>query len=193
MRSKLDLPIISFQSARDWEKWLAKNHARVSGVWIRIFKKASGEATVTYAEALDEALCFGWIDSQGRAYDKSSYLQKFSPRKAKSGWSKINTGHAKRLSKAGRMRPAGLAAIQTAKRDGRWKRAYDSPANAKAPADFLRALESNKKAKAFFATLEKRNSYAIIYRLQTAKRPETCEARKRAIIEMLAKGKKFHP
>jgi uncharacterized protein YdeI (YjbR/CyaY-like superfamily) len=120
-------------------------------------------------------------------------LQKFSPRKAASGWSKINTGHAKRLSKAGRMKPAGLAEIQAAKRDGRWKRAYDSPANAKAPANFLKALANNKKANAFFKTLEKRNSYAIIYRLQTAKKPETREARKRAILEMLAKGKKFHP
>jgi uncharacterized protein YdeI (YjbR/CyaY-like superfamily) len=193
MRLKPSFPIVSAKSARDWGKWLAKHHARTSGVWLCIFKKGSGEATVTYAEALDEALCFGWIDSQGRPYDKSSYLQKFSPRKAASGWSKINTGHAKRLRNAGRMKPAGLAEIQAAKRDGRWKRAYDSPVNAKAPADFLKALANNKKAKAFFGTLEKRNSYAIIYRLQTAKKPETRAARMRAILEMLAKGKKFHP
>ncbi len=193
MRLKPSLPIVSAKSARDWGKWLAKHHARASGVWLRIFKKGSGEATVTYAEALDEAPCFGWIDSQKQAHDKSSYLQKFSPRKAASGWSKINTRHAERLKKAGRMKPAGLKEIQGAKRDGRWKSAYDSPAAASAPADFPAALEKNKKAKAFFRTLEKRNSYAIIYRLQTAKKPETRAARMRAIIEMLAKGKKFHP
>jgi uncharacterized protein YdeI (YjbR/CyaY-like superfamily) len=193
MRLKPNLPIISAKSARDWESWLTKNHAGMSGVWIRIFKKGSGKATVTYAEALDEALCFGWIDSQKQAHDKSSWLQKFGPRKAASGWSKINTRHAERLKKAGRMNPAGLKEIQAAKRDGRWKSAYDSPANAKAAADFLKALVKNKKAKAFFGTLEKRNNYAIIYRLQTAKKPETRAARMRAIIEMLAKGKKFHP
>ncbi|HLL28743.1 MAG TPA: YdeI/OmpD-associated family protein [Xanthobacteraceae bacterium] len=193
MRSQLDLPIVSFKSARDWESWIAKNHARTNGVWIRFFKKGSGRATVTYAEALDGALCYGWIDSQARGYDELSYLQKFGPRKPKSGWSKINTRHAERLCKAGRMKLAGLAQIQAAKRDGRWTRAYDSPAAAKPPVDFLRALEKNKKAKAFFAALEKRNSYAIIYRLQTAKKPETRAARMKTIIAMLAKGEKFHP
>jgi uncharacterized protein YdeI (YjbR/CyaY-like superfamily) len=148
---------------------------------------------VSYAEALDAALCFGWIDSQKQAHDKSSWLQKFGPRKARSGWSKINTRHAERLRKAGRLKPAGLKEIQAAKRDGRWKRAYDSSSAASAPMDFLAALENNKKAKAFFKTLEKRNSYAIVYRLQTAKKSETRAARMRTIIEMLAKGKKFHP
>ena len=193
MRLKPSLPIVSFESARDWGKWLAKHHARASGVWLRISKKGPSKASVTYAEALDEALCCGWIDSQKQAYDKSSWLQKFGPRKTTSGWSKINTGHAERLRKAGRMKPAGLKEIQAAKRDGRWKSAYDSPAAARAPVDFLAALENNKKAKAFFAKLEKRNSYAIIYRLQTAKKPETRVARMRTILEMLAKGKKFHP
>jgi uncharacterized protein YdeI (YjbR/CyaY-like superfamily) len=193
MRSKLDLPVVSFQSARDWEKWLAKNGAHANGVWLLMAKKGSGKVSVTYAEARDEALCFGWIDSQKRAYDKSSWVQKFGPRKAASGWSKLNAGHVARLMKAGRMKPAGLKEMEAAKRDGRWKRAYDSPATARAPVDFLRALNKNKKARAFFRTLEKRNSYAIIYRLQTAKTPETCAARMRAIIEMLAKGKKFHP
>src|SRR5258706_14351262 len=113
-------------------------------------KKGSGKISVTYAEALDEALCFGWIDSQKRAYDQSSWVQKFGPRKATSGWSKLNTGHVVRLIKAGKMKPAGLKEVQAAKRDGRWKRAYDSPANARAPVDFLRALNKNKKARAFF-------------------------------------------
>ena len=148
---------------------------------------------MTYAEALDEALCFGWIDNQKQAYDKSSWLQKFGPRKARSGWSKINTRHAERLRKAGRMKPGGLKEIHAAKCDGRWKRAYDSPSAANAPMDFLAALENNKKAKAFFKTLEKRNSYAIVYRLQTAKKSETRAARMRTIMEILAKGKKFHP
>src|ERR1700730_16166680 len=193
MRLKPSLPIVSFESARDWEKWLAKHHARASGVWLRISKKGSSKASVTYAEALDEALCCGWIDSQKKVHAKSSWLQKSGPRKIASAWSKINTGHAERLRKAGRMKPAGLKEIQAAKRDGRWERAYDSPAAASAPVDFLAALDNNKKAKTFFAKLEKRNSYAIIYRLQTAKKPEMRAARMRTILEMLAKGKKFHP
>jgi len=193
MRPKLDLPVVLFESARDWEKWLAKHHARSSGVWLRMAKKGSGKISVTYAEALDEALCFGWIDSQIRTYDESSWVQKFGPRKTTSGWSKLNTGHVARLTKAGKMKPAGLKEVQAAKRDGRWERAYDSPAAARPPADFLKALEKNKKAKAFFGALEKRNTYAIIYRLQTAKKPETRAARMRTILDMLAKGKKFHP
>ena len=193
MRPKLALPIVSFRSARDWEKWLAKRHADSSGVWLRIGKKGSSKQSLTYAEALDGALCFGWIDSQKRAHDASSWLQKFGPRKPGSGWSRINTRHVERLRRAGRMKSAGLKEIEAAKRDGRWKRAYDSPKAARPPADFLKMLENNKGAKAFFATLEKRNTYAITYRLQTAKKPETRRARMRAIVEMLAKGKKFHP
>ena len=193
MRPKLDLPIVSFPTARGWEKWLAKHHARSKGVWLRIDKKDSPQQSVTYAEARDEALCFGWIDSQKRAYDEFSWLQKFGPRRPGSGWSRINTAHAERLQKAGRMKLAGIKEIEAAKRDGRWKRAYDPPKAARPPADFLKALENNKGAKAFFATLEKRNTYAITYRLQTAKRPETRTKRLRAIVEMLAKGKKFHP
>jgi uncharacterized protein YdeI (YjbR/CyaY-like superfamily) len=193
MRSKLGLPILLFRSAREWEKWLARNHARSTGVWLRMFKKDSGRRSVRYAEALDAALCVGWIDSQVRSHDELSYLHKFGPRKARSGWSKRNVAHAERLRRAGRMKPAGLREIAAAKRDGRWRRAYDSPAGAKVPADFLRALAKNKKSKAFFKTLNRQNTYAIVYRLQTAKKPETRVARKRAIIEMLAKGKKFHP
>jgi uncharacterized protein YdeI (YjbR/CyaY-like superfamily) len=193
MRPKLALPVVSFRSARDWERWLTKHHADSNGVWLRIGKKGSSRPSVTYAEALDSALCFGWIDSQKQAHDKISWLQKFGPRKPRSGWSRINTRHVERLQKAGRVRPAGLKEIDAAKRDGRWKRAYDSPKAARPPADFLKALENNKRAKAFFATLEKRNTYAISYRLQTAKKPETRTARMRTIVEMLAKGKKFHP
>jgi len=162
-------------------------------VWLCIAKKGAEERSVTYAEALDEALCYGWIDGQKRAHDRSSWLQWFGPRKAGSGWSKTNTGHAERLIKAGRMKPAGLKEVEAARRDGRWNRAYDSSARAKPPRDFLQALAKNPKAKAFFETLEKRNSYAIIYRLQTAKKPETRAKRMQIILEMLAKGEKFHP
>jgi uncharacterized protein YdeI (YjbR/CyaY-like superfamily) len=187
------LPVVSCASALHWRKWLGKNHARSSAVWLLIAKKGAQARSVTYAEALDEALCYGWIDGQKRAHDDSSWLQWFGPRKAKSGWSKTNTKHAQRLIRAGRMRSAGLKEIETAKRDGRWKQAYDSPARAKPPKDFLEALVKNPKAKAFFETLEKRNSYAIVYRLQTAKKPETRAKRMQTILEMLARGAKFHP
>src|SRR6185295_10497168 len=159
MPRKLDRPVLSFKSAGGWERWLAKNHARAGAVWLRISKKDAREKSITYAEALDEALCFGWIDSQKRAYDKSSWVQKFGPRKPASGWSKLNTVHAARLIKAGKMKPAGLKGIQAAKRDGRWKRAYDSPANARVPADFMRALNKSNKAKRVFETLNRSNTY----------------------------------
>jgi uncharacterized protein YdeI (YjbR/CyaY-like superfamily) len=174
MPSKFSLPIVSFETARDWEQWLARNHTRSGGAWLRIFKKESGRATVNYAEALDEALCVGWIDSQKRGYDKLSFLQKFGPRKAGSGWSKLNTGHAERLRKAGKMKPAGLKEIQAAKRDGRWQRAYDSPATATAPADFLRRLAKNEKAKAFFR--EARKAQYLCDRLSAADREEARDA-----------------
>jgi uncharacterized protein YdeI (YjbR/CyaY-like superfamily) len=183
---------IAFKSAADFRRWLAAGHQTVDGIWLRIFKKDSGQKTVTYAEALDEALCFGWIDGQKKSYDEHSFLQKFTPRRARSGWSKINTQHAERLIKAGKMTPAGLAAIEAAKADGRWHAAYDSPRNAAPPQDFLDALEKNKKAKAFFETLNRANLYAIVYRLQTAKKPETRARRLQNILAMLNRGEKFH-
>lgn len=193
MTKAFDSSVISFKTAREWQKWLAKNHSRSVGVWLRIAKKNSDEPSVNYAQALDEALCYGWIDSRKQAHDNLSWLQKFSPRKAGSGWSKINTKHAERLTKTGRMKSAGLKEIELAKRDGRWKRAYTSSSSARPPVDFLKELEKNKKAKAFFETLEKRNRYAIIYRLQTAKKVETRAKRMKTILAMLAKGEKFHP
>lgn len=193
MTTAFDTSIISFNIAREWQKWLAKNYARSAGIWLCIAKKNSDKPSVNYAQALDEALCYGWIDSQKRAYDKSSWLQRFSPRKAGSDWSEINTKHAKRLTKAGRMKSAGLKEIESAKRDGRWKRAYASPSSARPPVDFLKELEKNKKAKAFFETLEKRNRYAIIYRLQAAKKAETRVKRMKTILAMLVKGEKFYP
>jgi uncharacterized protein YdeI (YjbR/CyaY-like superfamily) len=186
-------PIIACESPGKWGQWLAHNHARSDGVWLRIFKKGSGTASLTYAEALDAALCYGWVDGQKKRHDALSWLQKFTPRRSKSLWSKINTQHVRRLIKAGKMRPAGLREVDAAKRDGRWKRAYDSPRTATVPEDFLAELRKNKKANAFFDTLDKRNTYAISFRLQNARTPETREKRIQAILAMMATGEKFHP
>ncbi len=190
--SKADLPIISFKSPKEWANWLDKNHAKSSGIWLRLFKKGSGVATVTYAEALDEALCYGWIDGQLDKYDDKSWLRKFTPRRPKSVWSKRNIEHVNRLSDAGKMKPAGLKEVAAAKADGRWGRAYDSPGAMQVPGDFLKELSKNKKARAFFETLNKANTYAIAWRLQTAKKPETRAKRMQAILEMLKRGEKLH-
>lgn len=185
-------PILSFASAQEWAAWLAKNQASSSGIWLRFFKKGSDKKTVVYAEALDEALCHGWIDGQLKGRDEASYLQKFTPRRPKSVWSKINTQHVERLINVGKMKPTGLGKVEEAKKDGRWEKAYDSPGKMTVPTDFLKELAKDKKAKAFFGTLNRANTYAIAWRLQTAKRPETREKRMKAILAMLAKGEKFH-
>ena len=148
--------------------------------------------SVTYAEALDQALCFGWIDGQKLPLDGISWVQKFTPRRSKSGWSKRNITHVNRLIQAGQMTPAGLKQVEAAKADGRWAAAYDSPANATVPPEFMQELARNTKAKQFFSTLNRANLYAIAYRLQTAKRSETKIKRMKLIIEMLARGEKFH-
>jgi uncharacterized protein YdeI (YjbR/CyaY-like superfamily) len=184
--------VIAFKSQRAFEAWLEKNHDKVDGLWLRIYKKASGTPTVTYAEALDVALCFGWIDGLKRSYDEESFIQRFTPRRARSVWSKVNVGHVERLTREGRMRPAGQAALDAARSDGRLAKAYESPKNAKVPEDFLRALKRDKKAYAFFQTLSRVNHYAIAYRLQTAKKPETRERRMKQFLEMMARGEKFH-
>ena len=183
---------MSFTSSRDFRAWLTKNHSQSDGFLLRIYKRDTGAATVTYAEALDQALCFGWIDGQKKPYDKHSWLQKFAPRRPRSGWSKNNTRHAERLIKSGEMSPSGLREVKAAKADGRWKAAYDSFSSAAVPDDFLKKLAQNKAAKAFFETLNKTNLYSIAYRLQTAKKPETRERRMQAIIEKLVRGEKFH-
>ncbi|HTD03629.1 YdeI/OmpD-associated family protein [Undibacterium sp.] len=193
MPGKTDLVVIPFASAKKWQQWLAKHHAQAEGIWLQIFKKDSGTKTVSYAEALDEALCYGWIDGQKKACDEVSWLQKFSPRRAKSGWSAINVGHAERLIGEGRMQASGLAQVQAAKEDGRLQQAYASQGSASIPQDFLSELNKNKKAAAFFASLSKANLYAIAYRLQTAKKPETRAKRMQAILEMMARGESFHP
>ena len=183
---------MTFTSSREFRAWLAKNHGRSEGIWLRIYKKDAGMAAVTYAEALDQALCYGWIDGQKQPFDKQSWLQKFTPRRPQSGWSRNNTEHAERLIKSGEMTAAGLKAVQAAKSDGRWQTAYDSFGSATVPDDFLKELSRNKKAKAFFATLNKTNLYSIVYRLQTANKPETRAKRMQAIIAKLSRGEKFH-
>ncbi len=185
------LPTIEFSTAKTFETWLEKNHDNSIGFWLKIFKKDSGIKTISYAEALDIALCYGWIDGQKQSFDEKAYLQKFCPRRAKSIWSKINIGHVERLINEGRMRPAGLKAIEKAKEDGAWEKAYDSSSNMTIPEDFLKELGKNKKAEAYFKGLNKSNLFAIGFRLQTAKKQETREKRMKQIIEMLAKGEKF--
>jgi uncharacterized protein YdeI (YjbR/CyaY-like superfamily) len=186
------IPTIEFKTAKAFETWLAKNHDHSKGIWLKLYKKDSGKKTISYAEALDVALCYGWIDGQKQAYDEQAWLQKFCPRKAKSIWSKINTGHVERLIKEGRMRPAGLEVVEKAKADGSWEKAYDSPSKITIPEDFLKELSKNKKAEAFFKGLNKTNLFSIGFRLQTAKKQETREKRMKEIIKMLAKGEKFH-
>ncbi len=184
--------VLAFASAEEWEKWLAKHHSNPDGIWLRFFKKDSGVATVTHGEALDEALCYGWIDGQLQKFDKKSWLQKFTPRRPKSIWSKKNIEHAIRLCRANKMKPAGLKQIETAKADGRWAKAYDSPKAMQVPEDLLRELAKNKKAQKFFETLNRADLYAIGWRLQTAKKPETREKRMKALLQMLARGEKLH-
>jgi uncharacterized protein YdeI (YjbR/CyaY-like superfamily) len=184
--------VFSFATPKEWENWLSRNCKRQEGLWLRFFKKDSGVKSVTYDEALDGALCYGWIDGQLKPSDAKSWLRKFTPRRAKSPWSKRNIEHVERLTKAGRMKPSGLQEVQAAKTDGRWKNAYDPGSSMKLPAEFLRRLSRNRNAKDFFATLNKANVYAIGWRLQTAKRPETREKRMKDILAMLSKGEKFH-
>jgi uncharacterized protein YdeI (YjbR/CyaY-like superfamily) len=187
-----ELPILPFASAAAWEAWLEDEHPRAAGVWLKIAKKDSGIATVTYAQSLDVALCFGWIDGQKRGFDATWFLQRFTPRKRGSRWSRINTEHVARLTAEGRMRPAGLAQVEAARADGRWTAAYESQGNATVPPDLQAALDANPAAAAFFATLRGANRYAILYRVQDAKRPETRARRIDRFVAMLARGETLH-
>lgn len=192
MKLQNELPIIAFQSQKKWRDWLLKNNSTSNGVWLRLYKKDSGLKSINHDMALDEALCFGWIDGQAKKYDEESYLQKFTPRREKSIWSKRNIEKVEQLIKEGKMDPSGLVEIEKAKEDGRWDKAYDSPANMKIPDDFLKEISKNSKAFAFFKTLNKTNLYSIAWRLQTAKKQETRQSRMKVIIKMLEEGKKFH-
>jgi uncharacterized protein YdeI (YjbR/CyaY-like superfamily) len=185
-------PIIAFATPAAFRRWLKAHHAAHPGIWLQIAKKGSGIASVTYAEALDEALCHGWIDGQKQSHDAATFLQKFTRRGPRSTWSKINVGHIARLAAAGRMHPAGQAMVDAAKADGRWAQAYASPSAAEMPADFLARLAQHRRAQAFFASLNAANRFAIYFRLSTAKRPETRVRRLDKILGMLKRGEKFH-
>jgi uncharacterized protein YdeI (YjbR/CyaY-like superfamily) len=184
--------LLPFTSKKKWENWLAKQHSKSTGIWLKLAKRGSEIPSVTYDEALEVALCYGWIDGQKKGFDDKYWLQKFTPRGPKSIWSKINTLKAEKLIKSGEMKPAGLKAIQAAKQDGRWDAAYESQKNISVPDDFRAALDENSKAKAFFATLNSVNRYAILFRIHNAKRAETRARRIRQFVEMLESGEKLH-
>lgn len=188
MIKSTELPTLPFESKKKFADWLAKNHDKSAGLWLKIAKKATGIPTVTYAEALDVALCYGWIDGQKGSFDEQYFLQKFTPRRPKSIWSKINVEKVEGLIASGEMKPAGLKAVEAAKQDGRWAAAYASQKNIVVPADFQSALEKNKKAKAFFETLTGSKRYSFLFRIETAKKAETREKRIRQFVEMLAMG-----
>ena len=192
MAKSVDLPVLPFETKKKWADWLAKQHDKSGGVWLKLAKKDSGIRSVTYEEALDIALCYGWIDGQKNGFDDKSWLQKFTPRGSKSIWSKINTEKADRLIASGEMKPAGLKAIETAKKDGRWEAAYASQKNISVPEDFQTALDQNKKAKAFFTTLKSSERYSFLFRIHHAKKLETRAKKIQQFIEMLEHGEKIH-
>ena len=188
-----DYPVLAFESEDAWEAWLRERHADEPGVWIKIAKKGSGIPSVTHASALDAALCYGWIDGQARSIDETWYVQKFTPRRARSLWSKRNREKVAALIEAGPMQPAGLAEIERAKADGRWDAAYDGPAAAVVPDDLREALDAVPAAAELFAGLNSQNRFAILHRIQTAVKPETRAKRVAQFVEMLARGEKPYP
>ncbi|MBA3867008.1 MAG: YdeI/OmpD-associated family protein [Solirubrobacterales bacterium] len=187
-----ELPIILFANAAEFEAWLGKNHAESEGLWLKIAKKGAPEPSVTYAEALEQALCFGWIDSQKRGHDETHFLQRFTPRRPRGRWSRINRDKAEALIASATMRPTGRAEVEAAKADGRWEAAYEGQRTAKVPDDLQAALDASPKAAGFFAGLDSANRYAVIYRLNDAKKPETRGRRLRKFLAMLEHGEKIH-
>jgi len=188
----MDLPTLPFATKNKWLDWLARQDDKSAGVWLKLAKKDSGIPSVTYDEAVEAALCYGWIDGQKKGFDEKYWLQKFTPRGPKSIWSKINTLKAEKLIASGEMKPAGLKAIEAAKQDGRWDAAYESQKNISIPEDFESALNQNKKAKVFFATLNSVNRYAILFRIHNVKKAETRARRIKQFIEMLEKNEKLY-
>jgi uncharacterized protein YdeI (YjbR/CyaY-like superfamily) len=182
-----------FERQVDWEAWLNENHDSSPGVWLQLAKKGADVPSVSYDEAVEVALCYGWIDGQKQTHSDQFWLQKFTRRSSKSVWSKINRDKALALIKAKKMKPAGLKEIERAKLDGRWDAAYDSSSKATVPSDFQSELDANERAKAFFATLDSRNRYAILYRIQTAKKAETRAKRISQFVLMLERHEKIHP
>lgn len=189
MSAGQELPIVEVADQRAWREWLEENHASIAGVWLKFAKKGSPTPTVSYAEALEEALCFGWIDGQARGHDAHFYLQRFTPRRSRSKWSQINREKATRLLAAGRIKPAGLAQIEAARADGRWEAAYPAQSAATVPDDLQRALERAPTAKAFFETLTGSARYAFLYRLHNVTKPEARAERIAGYIELLSAGK----
>lgn len=186
-------PILSFDSQKSWEAWLAYDGVDSSGVWLKIAKKETGIPSVSYTEALESALCYGWIDGQKAALDEQYWLKKFTPRGRKSGWSKINREKAEGLIAAGRMQAAGLRQVEAAKANGRWDAAYASQRTIGVPEDLRRVLDQHPAARAFFDALDSANRYAVLYRVTTAKKPETRAARIIKLVEMLERSEKIHP
>lgn len=189
---KTEMPVVSFPTQQAWKNWLEVNHGLFDGIWLRFFKKASGKETVTYDEALDVALCYGWIDGQAKSLDEDSYLQKFTPRRSRSLWSKRNIEKANRLKDEGKMHESGIKAVEAAKADGRWQSAYDSPSNSEVPEDFIEELSKDPEAYAFYQSLNKTNRFAINWRLQTAVKPETRTRRMRKLLDMLSRKEKLY-
>ena len=187
-----DLPVMLFESGEAWQSWLEDQHATSGGVWLKIAKKDSRASSVSYAQALEIAICYGWIDGQKGSLDETYWLQRFTPRKPGGRWSKINTEKAAELIAAGRLRPAGLREVELAKADGRWDAAYHSQSRATVPDDLQRRLDENPAAAAFFATLDSHNRYVILYRIQNAK-PQNRAKRIDEFVAMLAEGKKSRP
>lgn len=193
MKSTDSYQIISFENLQNWESWLQEHHLDTKGIWLKIAKNGSRILTVSYQEALECALCYGWIDSQKGALDEQFWLQKFTRRGPKSGWSKINCEKVEALIIAGKMKASGMLQVEQAKADGRWASAYESQSRMSVPDDFQNELDKNQKAQEFFKTLNSVNRYAFLYRIQTAKRPETRIARIQKFIEMLERSEKIHP
>lgn len=187
------LPVLAFPDAPAFDAWLAEHHADSPGLWLKIAKKGTGGPALSYSDALDVALCHGWIDGQKGRLDDTHWLQRFTPRRPGSKWSKVNTARVAALISAGRMRPAGLREVERAKADGRWDAAYESQSAATVPEDLADALAADERAQAFFATLDSANRYAILYRIQDAKRPETRARRIAAFVAMLSEHKTLHP
>jgi uncharacterized protein YdeI (YjbR/CyaY-like superfamily) len=187
------LPTKPFERQQDWARWLKENHSTSPGVWLQLAKKGTDIGSVSYEEAVEAALCFGWIDGQKEAHSEQYWLQKFTPRSDRSVWSKINKAKALALIKAGKMKPAGLNEIERAKRDGRWDAAYDSAGKSVVPSDFQSALDGNSPARDFFGTLDSRNRYAVVFRIQTAKTAETRAKRMSQFVQMLERHEKIHP
>ena len=192
METFKDLPVILFDNQKELNEWFSKNYSQTHGIWIKIAKKNSGKTSVTYNEAIEEALCYGWIDGQVNSYNDDYYIQKFTPRGSRSVWSKINVTKIENLIKENRLQPSGLEAVKVAKSNGAWDKAYDSSSTFTITKDFQAALKENPKAKQFFETLNRANKYAIYWHLETAKRPETRKARIEKFINMLNKGEKLH-